>query len=112
MNILNALFSSEKIIDNASRAVDALVFTGEEKVTFLLKAMQATLPMAISRRILAFGITAVWAVLVLLWAFLICIGLKDKADLIYQGIKDMVVNPFNIIVGFYFLKSITDAMKK
>lgn len=110
--MFGSLFSSEKIVDNATTAIDKAVFTEQEKTTFLVKAMEATLPMAISRRILSFAVSFVWGFLVMLWAVLVCFDLEERADRIAEGIGDFVATPFSIIVGFYFLKTITDRLQK
>lgn len=112
MSIFSSLFSSDKIVDNASKAVDKLVFTGEEKAEFLIEAMKATLPMAIGRRIIAFGVTAMWMIIIFQWSLAVWLGSELVAATLFNGLKEFITTPFSVIVGFYFLKAITGQFSK
>ena len=115
MNWFTALFTPKTIAETAKSAVkglDSIVYTDQEKAekTQAAQALYADLwkaatPSAISRRIIA-------AVMVSVWAFLILLGSLvykfDQAwsEFIFRVLGEVVLQPVNIIVGFYFLSQV------
>ena len=110
--ILAAIFGSSKntttIVDGAVKGLDALVFTDEEKAhtraqaaEWFLRYLQATQPQNLARRLIALIIAALWAVLVLLG---VAMWKLDElyADFIFEVLRDVVMNPFLMVMGFYF----------
>ncbi len=105
MSLLGKLFSSDKIIDAGIKAGDALMFTDEERTNLMMEYAKATLPMNVSRRVIAIVVTAVWAVSVLLCGVLILLS-HPKTDAMMQFVADAVMVPFSIIMAFYFLAQV------
>lgn len=121
--ILSAIFGSSKntetIVDGAVAGMDKMFFTKEEKAEanlkvseWFLRYLEATQPQNLSRRFIA-------VVVVLLWALLVLIGVAaypfDLAfsQFIFDVLKDVVMNPFLIIMGFYFAAHVVrSAMSK
>ena len=113
--------TAEKVVDGASRGSDAMFYTNEEKAVANLKILdwkldyaKATQGMSISRRIICFSVCFVWVVLVLL---LIAMGLirgGESASVLfmYNVMTDVVMQPFSIIVGFYFLAHVVGNARK
>ncbi len=113
MNILAAIFGSSKntetIVDGAVSGLDKMFFTKEEKAEaniqlgdWYLKYLSATQPQNLARRLIAM-------IIVLLWALLIVSGVTIyKFDpgysmFIFDILANVVMNPFLMIMGFYFL---------
>lgn len=111
-NILASIFGSgkntEKIVDGAVRGLDALVFTNEEKAEYrakgaewFLKYLEATQPQNLARRLIAIIIVSLWSLVVIAgciaWPFN-----KTYAEFIFQVLVDVVMNPFMLVMGFYF----------
>ena len=113
--------TAEKVVDGAISGIDALFYTKEEKAVAGLKILdwklayaKATQGMSISRRIITFAVTFVWVMLVLL---LVGIGLwlgGDHASVkfLMKVMIDVVMLPFSIIVGFYFLAHVVGNARK
>ena len=104
--------TAEKVVDGAISGIDAMFFTEEEKsianqkiLDWKLNYAKATQGMSISRRIITFSVSFVWLLLVLI---LVVIGLvsggeSEGVKFMYKVMTDVVMQPFSIIVGFYFL---------
>ena len=113
--------TAEKVVDGAISGIDAMFYTEEEKAAANLKILdwkleyaKATQGMSISRRIITFAVSFVWVVLVLL---LIAMGLTFGGDsgsvqFMYKVMTDVVMQPFSIIVGFYFLAHVVGSARK
>ena len=101
MSFLGKLFSTPKIIDAAINAGDAIVFTDEEKKKWALDYLKATEHQSLSRRYIS-------VVVVVLWAFLVLLGVvfypfsKDYSQFLFEILKEIVMTPFVVVVGFYF----------
>jgi len=104
--------TAEKVVDGAISGLDAMFFTDEEKsvanqkiLDWKLSYASATQGMSISRRVITFTISAAWLLLVLLT---VAVGLMFGGDsaavaFLMKILIDVVMQPFSIIVGFYFL---------
>jgi len=110
--ILGAIFGSSKntetIVDNAVAGIDKMFYTAEEKAEagqkmseWFLKYLAATQPQNLARRFIAIVVVLMWALLVL--AGVIAYPLdKPLSEFIFRVLADVVMNPFLIIMGFYF----------
>lgn len=123
--ILGAIFGSAKntetIVDGAVRGLDALVLTKEEKAEYrvkgaewFLKYLQATQPQNLARRLIAVIIVSLWAGVVI--AGVVAWPLNEPyADFIFSVLTDVVMNPFLMVMGFYFaahvVRSFVDGKK-
>ncbi len=104
--------AAEKAVDGAVKGLDALFFTEEEKSQASMKLLELkvdyakhTAFMSVSRRVIVVSVCAVWTLSVVL---MLVLGLFFGVDSpMFQAIKtvlvDVVMQPFSIIVGFYFL---------
>lgn len=107
--------AAEKAVDGVVAGLDAMIFTEEERSAVNLKIMdfrirhaEATRDQSISRRVITFVVTGMWALTVLILIGLgIALG-KDAASVkfVFETLKDIVNPPFMIIVGFYFLSQV------
>ena len=109
--------SAEKAVDGVVDGLDAMFFTDEERsiasqkvLDFKLKWAQATSGQNLARRYISLAITLLWVVLVLLVVALKLLGL-DSADDIFNILKEIVNNPFMLVVGFYFAAHIVRGAK-
>lgn len=123
MGFLKRLFSSpdviEKTVDGIYSGVDKVFFTQEERSEATQKAQEiyqamwmASVPSALSRRIIACSVTFVWVILVLL---MVALGIFDNmasAEFTFEVMKNIVATPFGIIIGFYFLSQVVTNFKK
>lgn len=124
--IIGAIFGSSKntetIVNGAVKGLDSMFFTKEEQAEYrqkgaewFLEYLKATQPQNLARRLIAM-------IIVLLWAFLIVVGVStykfdvSYSQFIFDVLKDIVMNPFLMIMGFYFaahvVRSFTDGKKQ
>ena len=113
--------TAEKVVDGVVDGLDAMFFTEEEKSQANLKVLEfklqyaaATQGMSIARRVITFTISAAWLFLVLLT---VVVGLTLGGDSAAVGflmkiMTDVVMQPFSIIVGFYFLAHVVGNARK
>ncbi len=133
MNILKRIFTSPsdvtKIIEGASKGLDKMFFTQEEKSEanqklseWYLKYLAATEGQNIARRFIAMIVVFLWAILVVLGIILRIVeewlhwGFEVKSyemsDFIFKVLVDVVMTPFSIVIGFYFLTHAVRAYTK
>lgn len=121
LSIIGSLFSPKKIGELATSAVkglDSIVYTEQERDQKTQAAQElykelylAAAPSALTRRILA-------TVMVGVWAFLIIFGVLvwkingEWSEFTFKVLEAVVLQPVNIIVGFYFLKQIVTEYRK
>ncbi len=113
MGILRRIFTrpedASKVIDGAVKGIDAIFFTAEEKSQanqklsdWYLKYLSATDGQNLARRFIAM-------IVVLLWAALVVLGVavrwfdEKMSDFVFKVLVDVVMTPFSIVIGFYFL---------
>ena len=113
--------TAEKAVDGIVSGLDAMIFTDEEKshasmkvLDFKLKYAEATQGMSISRRVIAFTISAAWLLLVVLTVAvgLILGGTSAEVGFLMKIMTDVVMQPFSIIIGFYFLAHVVGSARK
>ena len=115
--LLSRLFSSTDVvastIKSATKGLDSLVYTDQERAEktevaqkIYQKMWMAALPSALSRRLIACTMVAVWAILIVTGVAEYAAGWKDAADYTFGVLKEVVLQPVNIIVSFYFLKQV------
>lgn len=113
--------TAEKMVDGVSNGLDAMFFTDEERsvanqkiLDFKLEYAKATQGQSLARRMIAFAVTVMWLICVML---LVIMGLwlgKNSAqvDWLLTVLKDVVNDPFMIIMGFYFLAHVVGSARK
>ena len=102
-------------VDGVVNGIDAMFFTEEEKSQASMKALElkiefarATAGMSISRRIIVVVVSGAWLLLVLLLAGIGLVMGRDAPPVAYlfELLRDVVNDPFMVIVGFYFLAQV------
>ncbi len=110
-----------KVIDGAMKAGDALFFTKEEKsvasqkkLDWMLDYMKATAPQNVARRVIAFVIVGLWALLILVMVVAggFARGAGSYSQFVFDTLKEVVLQPFSIVVGFYFLTQLVRSARK
>ena len=121
MGLLRSLFSPKDIGEvarSAVRGLDDLVYTEQEKAEKTQEAQRlyselymAALPSALARRIIAVLVVLVWCTMML---FATAIhGFDPKwSEQTLKILQEMVVQPVNIILGFYFLQAVVKTYRK
>lgn len=113
MGLLRSIFATPDTANSAVKAVisagDKIWYTEEEKAEGRLKLNQwyldylkVTSGQHLARRIIAFLLVGLWTFLTLL-AALVWPFSSEYSDFLFEVVRDSVMNPVNIIIGFYFL---------
>ena len=102
--------SVEKAVDAVISTGDALFFTEEEKsvasqkiLDWKIEYARVTQGQSISRRIIAAGVTAMWMLTGVIALIAAAWDQTAYANYVMKFLVDVVMQPFSIIVGFYFL---------
>ena len=124
LKALKAIFSTPtdagSVAGAVAKGLDNAFFTAQEKGAWTLKYLNATLPMNLSRRIIAMSITFVWALSAMTLLILTVVaGLFESAVVaqtaqgVYQFMRDILNIPFGLVMTLYFGKGIAgDLFKK
>ena len=111
--------NADKVIDGVGRGLDKIIFTKEERSDANLKLgewylewLKATSGAALARRFIAILVTLLWCLLTLCGISASAVGRPELADYIFQVMLEVVIQPFSIIIGFYFLTHTVRAYKK
>lgn len=110
--LLAAIFgtgdNTSKIVNSAIVGIDKLVFTDEERsdasakvAEWYLRYLAATQPQNLARRLIALVIVCLWALLVIAGVALYKLDAAYSAY-IFDVLADIVMNPFLMVMGFYF----------
>ena len=119
---LAGLFSSSKMTDTAVEALRKVggldEMTTKEKADWVITYLNTTKHQSVARRFIAITLTCLYALIVLLWAFGALIGYAADFDSMINfagsmkaGMIDIIVQPFNIILSFYFVINIAEKLK-
>lgn len=111
------LFSSTKMQDTAIDAVRKLggldEMTAKERHDFFLKYVETTKHQSPVRRLIALMLTFMYALVILLWVVSSGVGytwniteLMEWSGALKMFMESTVVQPFNIILAFYFVTNI------
>lgn len=105
-------------MDGAISTLDNAFFTKQErsqaseKVSeFYLKYLAATQGQNVARRAIALVVACLWCALVIL-GIVVRYFSVDYSDFIFRVLVDVVMQPFSIVIGFYFLTHTVRAFQK
>lgn len=118
-----SLFASSKVQDLAIdglRQVSGLnEMTAKEKAEYVLKYIEVTKHQSPMRRLIAFMLTMLYALVILMWLGSAVLGYYfgnvaalELAGAVKMFMGDVVVQPFNIILSFYFVTQIAGKFGK
>ena len=109
-----AFFSQKAVVATGLSILDRVTgsndMTDKEKAEYILAYYKVTKGASPMRRLIAFVITVVWALLILTWlsgtvvnVWLEWDSLRMATNTLKIFMKDLVLEPFNLVIGFYYL---------
>jgi uncharacterized membrane protein len=118
-----SIFASNKVQDLAIdglRQVSGLnEMTAKEKSEYIIKYIEVTKHQSPMRRLIAFTLTMLYALVILLWLGSAVVGYVwgvvpalELAGAVKIFMGDVIVQPFNIILSFYFVTQIAGKFGK
>lgn len=121
--VVTSIFSKgdnvDKVVDGAIKGLDATFYTPEEKAVagqkildWKLQYAKVTTGQDMARRVIAFGIVGLWIALVLLGCAAKFFNNNEFANFCLDILKNVVTNPFLLIMGFYYAAHIIRSQKK
>lgn len=117
------LFSSSKLTDTAIDGIRKIggldEMNGEQKAKFIIDYLNATKHQSLARRFIALSLTFIYGLFLIVWLVATCLGWGLGipsplllADAVYEFMKEIILNPFNIILSFYFVMNMTQKLGK
>ena len=110
MGVLSKIFGSKKTTNAIVSTIDNAWFTDQEKSKYLLEYLAATQPQNMARRLIAFIVVALWALLVLIAVMVYKLD-AGFSGFVFSTLHENVNTPFSIIIGFYFAAHLARAWK-
>ena len=122
MGLLSRIFArpedGTKIIDGAIKTLDHAFFTKQERAEssqkvseFYLKFLDATQGQNLARRYVAMVVVGLWGALVVVMVVAYFLS-REFSEFVFEVLTDVVMVPFSIIIGFYFLTHTVRSFKK
>ena len=122
ISFMKSLLSFNSVIETATKLVNKVAgtdWTAKEKADWILQYQQATKHQSPARRFIALLVSLVWFVVVLIMVASYLIGNSISSPEILMIAKDMkavmkdlILEPFNLIIGFYFALGAVNSLKK
>ena len=117
MGLISSLFSSSKAFNAATRGIDAVVFTDQEKKTLHAQMLPLYEPFKLTQRVIAFAI-----VLPFVFWHSVCFATDLyhvaylKSERIMEGMitlnNDVLGIPAAIVLAFYFSGGVIESWKR
>ena len=98
-------------IDKASKGIDALVNTKEERGAYLLSWVQTMGATNVARRVVAFAVTFVWLIYQLTNLALIVLKYNEIHVIVTSHITSTINPGFLLVMAFYFAPHTVAAYK-
>ena len=102
--------AADKALDAVVKTGDALFYTDEEKAVanqkildFKIEYAKHTQNQSVSRRIITVAVCIMWMCVGMGTLLAKFVGLDAFAEYTFKFLVDVVMQPFSIIIGFYFL---------
>ncbi len=122
ISFIKSLFGIDSVVNSATKIIDKIAgtdWTAKEKAEWVIKYHEATRHQSTARRFIALLVSIVWFVVVLAMAIAYIVGdittnpnilmiAKDMKSII----KEVLAEPFNMIIGFYYAVAIMNNIKK
>lgn len=128
MGFWKRLFSAPDAVTEVTKSaisgLDSLVYTDQERADRTHKAQElysqlwlAAVPSALSRRLIAVCFVFTYCGLIIVGTVLGIFGAWYEtsfkaAEFVFRILSEVLMQPVNIIVGFYFLKQVVESYRK
>lgn len=113
---IKSFFGYSGIADTAIKAINKLGglndINEKERVEAFLAVLDKTKHQSPARRVISFMVAFTWVILVVAWLVMVLIGNTAEAVEIKAFMGEVVKEPFNYIIGFYFAVGILSGLKK
>lgn len=123
MGWIASIFASAKVQDLAIEGIKKIgglnEMTAQEQADYIIKYIEVTKHQSPMRRLIAFTLTLLYSLVVVLWLGSAGVGYlwgylpaMELAGAVRMFMMDIVVQPFNIILSFYFVTQIAGKFGK
>lgn len=122
ISFIKSLFGIDAVVNTATKIIDKIAgtdWTAKEKADWILQYQEATKHQSPARRFIAMLVTFVWSIIVLVMIIAYVAGnltgcpegLMIAKDM-KMVMKDLILEPFNYIIMFYFALGAINSIKK
>lgn len=105
IGFFKSILSNKSIVESASRGIDNVFLTDEEKTKYFLEYLTASMPMNVSRRFIAIVVTCFWLLVGVIQVTLILMG-SGLVEEMHSFATVYVMPPFTLLTAFYFMKKL------
>lgn len=122
ISFMKGLFSFNSVVETATKLVSKIAgtdWTAKEKAEWILQYQQATKHQSPARRFVAILVSIVWFAVVLIMVASYLIGnLISSPEVLMIAkdmksvMKDLILEPFNYVIMFYFALGAVNSLKK
>lgn len=122
ISFIKSLFGIDAVVNTATKIIDKIAgtdWTAKEKADWILQYQEATKHQSPARRFIAMLVTFVWSIIVLVMIIAYVAGnLTGYPEVLMIAkdmkmvMKDLILEPFNYIIMFYFALGAINSIKK
>ncbi len=122
IGFIKSILGIDAVVSSATKIIDKIAgtdWTAKEKADWILQYQEATKHQSPARRFIAMLVAFVWFVVVAVMVLAYLIGNSISSPEILMIAKDMksvmkdlILEPFNLIVMFYFALGAVNSLKK
>lgn len=122
IQFIKGLFAFDSVVNTATKIVDKIAgtdWTAKEKADWILQYQESTKHQSPARRFIAVMVSIVWCVVVLSMTLAYIVGniLSNPEVLMIAKdmksvMKELILEPFNYIIMFYFAMGAINTLKK
>lgn len=122
LKFIKGLFGFDSVVNTATKIIDKVAgtdLTPTEQLDFVLKYQEATKHQSPARRFIAIMVTLVWVFLLALMVGFYIFGSMFNVDssievsiYISNVMAELIKEPFNYIIGFYFVIAVANGIRK
>lgn len=122
IGFLKGLLGIDAVVNTATKIVDKIAgtdWTAKEKADWILQYQQATKHQSPARRFVAILVSLVWFAVVLIMVASYLVGnLISSPEVLMIAkdmksvMKDLILEPFNYVIMFYFALGAVNSLKK
>lgn len=113
---VKSFFGYSGVVDTAMKAINKLGglddINQKERVEAFLAVLDKTKHQSPARRVISFMVAFTWVMLVVAWLVMVLLNDATAAEEIKAFMSEVVKEPFNYIIGFYFAVGILSGIKK
>ncbi|CAH9016129.1 putative TMhelix containing protein [Vibrio phage 137E35-1] len=122
ISFIKNLFGFDSVVNTATKIIDKVAgtdLTPTQQLDFVIKYQEVTKHQSPARRFIAIMVSLVWVALLALMVAFYAAGKMldiqaaiDVSEYVKTIMADLIKEPFNYIIGFYFVIAVANGIRK